>query len=95
MFSALFPISKLFDLKKPLSKLCFFAALIPTGIKVLSRLYYDIFFWGLPQDAEEWLLVATYYVGDAATLFIGYFVILYLLQAFFVAETKRRIDFES
>ena len=95
MIRDLFPINGLFNLKLPLPKLCFFSALIPASIKVLSRLYYDIFFWGLPADAGEWLLVATYYVGDIATLFIGYFVLLYLLQAFYTNETKRRIEFES
>ncbi len=95
MMSELLPVGALFNFKNPLSKLCFFSALIPTGIKILSRLYYDIFFWGLPQDAGEWLLVATYYVGDVATLFIGYFVLLYFLQLFYTDETKRRIDFES
>ena len=95
MMGDLFPIGEIFNLKKPLSKLCFFASLIPSGIKVLSRLYYDIFFWGLPTDAGEWLLLATYYIGDVATLFIGYFVLLYLLQMLFADETKRRIDFES
>ena len=64
MMADCLPVQKLFDLKKPISKLCFFASLIPAGIKVLSRLYYDIFFWGLPQDGAEWLLLATYYIGD-------------------------------
>ena len=95
MMADLFPIKTLFNLKDPLSRLCFFAALIPAGIKLLSRLYYDIFFWGLPTDAGEWILVATYYVGDVATLFIGYFVLLYLLQTLYADEAKRRIDFES
>ncbi len=95
MMADCFPISGLFDLKQPLPKLCFFAALIPSGIKLLSRLYYDIFFWGLPQDASEWLLVITYYIGDIASFLIGYFVLLYLLQSFYTAETKRRIEFDS
>ena len=95
MLAVLFPIEGLFELKKPLNKLCLFSALVPAGVKVLSRLYYDIFFWGLPQDAGEWILIATYYIGDIATLFIGYFVLLYLLQAFYTGETKRKIDFES
>ena len=83
------------NFKKPISKLCFFAALIPAGLKMLSRLYYDIFVWGLPQEIEEWLLVSTYYVGDIASFFIGYFALLYVLQLFYTDETKRRIDFES
>ena len=86
---------RLFDFKKPLQKLCFFSALIPSGLKFLSRLYYDIFFWGMPADLSEWLLIFTYYIGDIASFFIGYFVLLYLLQAFYTIETKRRIDFES
>ena len=95
MIADCFPIEGLWNLKKPLPKLCFFAALIPAGLKILSRLYFDIFFWGLPTDAAEWLLLASYYIGDIATLFVGYFVLLYLLQMFFTDETKRRIEFES
>ena len=90
-----FPIEGLLNIKKSLPKLCFFSALIPAGLKLLSRLYYDIFFWGLPTDAAEWLLLATYYVGDIATLLVGYLVLLYLLQTFYTAECKRRIEFES
>jgi len=89
------PVQSLFAIKQPLPKLCFFAALIPAGIKLLSRLYYDIFFWGLPTDAAEWLLLATYYIGDIATLFVGHLVLLYLLQTFYAKEAKRKIEFES
>ncbi len=89
------PITNFLNIKNPLTKLCFFSALIPAGVKLLSRLYYDIFFWGLPQDASEWLLVATYYIGDIASFLIGYFVLLYLLQTLYADETKRRIEFES
>ena len=89
------PITDFLNIKKPLPKLCFLCALIPAGIKLLSRLYYDIFFWGMPQDASEWLLVATYYIGDIASFLIGYFVLLYLLQTLYADETKRRIEFES
>ena len=89
------PIESHLSIQKPLPKLCFFAALIPAGLKILSRLYYDIFFWGLPEDAADWLLMATYYVVDVATLFIGYFVLLYVMQLFYTDETKRRIEFES
>ncbi len=95
MLADCFPIEGLFNLKKPLSKLCFFSALIPAGLKLLSRLYFDIFFWGLPTDAAEWILMVTYYIGDAASFAIGYLVLLYLLQAFYTAEAKRRIEFES
>lgn len=95
MIAEALPVQKLFAIKQPLQKLCFFAALIPAGIKLLSRLYYDIFFWGLPTDASEWLLLATYYVGDVATLFVGHLVLLYLLQTFYTSETKRKIEFES
>ena len=90
-----FPIENFFTLKNPLLKTCFFSALIPSALKILSRLYYDIFFWGIPEGIEEWILVATYYVGDIASLFIGYAVLLYLLQMFYTDETKRRIEFES
>ena len=95
MISDALPVQQLFDIKQPLPKLCFFAALIPAGIKLLSRLYYDIFFWGLPEDVSEGLLMTTYYIGDVASLLVGYFVLLYLLQTFYTKETKRKIEFES
>ena len=95
MLADCFPIEGIWSIKKPLPGLCFFAALIPSGLKLLSRLYYDVFFWGLPTDAAEWLLIATYYIGDIATLFIGYFVLLYLMQMFYAAEAKKKIEFES
>ena len=62
---------------------------------MLTRLYYDIFFFGLPQDVADWLLLATYYIGDIASLLIGYFVLLFVLQLFYTNEAKRRIEFES
>jgi hypothetical protein len=89
------PVEGLFNLKQPIVKLCFLAALIPACIKLLSRLYYDIFFWGLPTEAAEWLLLVTYYIGDIATWLIGYFVLLYLVQAFYTKEVQKRIEFES
>lgn len=89
-----FPLEGLFDLKKPLQKLCFFAALVPAGLKILSRIYYDIV-WGMPTEVAEWLLMATYYIGDIASLLIGYFVLLYLLQMFYTNEIKRQTQFDS
>ena len=89
------PVEGLFNLKQPIVKLCFLAAIIPAGLKLLSRLYYDIFFWGLPTEAAEWLLLVTYYIGDIATWLIGYFVLLYLVQAFYTKEVQKRIEFES
>lgn len=90
-----FPVEGLFQLKKPLPRLCFLSASIPAGLKLLSRLYYDIIVWGLPQDITDLLLVITYYIGDIAMWFIGYFVLLYVLQLFFIKETERRIQFEK
>ena len=95
MIADCLPAEDVFNIKKPFPKLCFFAALIPSGLKLLTRLYYDIFFVGLPYDITDWLLMATYYIGDVSSFLIGYFVLLYLLQVFYTDETKRRIEFES
>ena len=95
IISKCLPVEDPFHIKKPFQKFCFFTALIPAGLKMLTRLYYDIAFVGLPQDATDGILMATYYIGDIASLLIGYFVLLYILQLFYTAETKRRIEFES
>lgn len=91
----IFPVTALLDFKRPLQKLCALTALIPAGLQFLSRIYYDVFFYGLPQDLAEWLLLLTYYIGDVAALVIGYFVLHYVLQMLFAGETKCRIEFES
>ena len=90
-----FPLTGLFDLKQPIAKVCFLSSLIPSGLKLLSRLYYDIFFWGLPTDAAEWILLATYYIADIASFVIGWLVLQYLLQLRYTFETKKRFAFES
>ena len=95
MIADCFPIAGFFNFGNPITKLCFFSALIPSGLKLLSRLYYDIFFWGLPTDAAEWILLATYYVADIASFVIGWLVLQYLLQLLYTFETKKRIEFES
>lgn len=91
----IFPVTRLLAIRNPLQKLCAFAALIPAGLQFLSRIYYDVFFYGLPTDLAEWLLLVTYYIGDLAALVIGYLVLLYVLQMLFASETKSRISFES
>ena len=95
MISDCFPMAGFFNFGHPITKLCFFSALIPSGLKLLSRLYYDIFFWGLPTDAAEWILLATYYIADIASFVIGWLVLQYLLQLLYTFETKKRIAFES
>jgi hypothetical protein len=89
-----FPIANFFNFKTPICKLCFFSSLIPSGLKLISRIYYDIE-WGMPTDISEWLLMATYYVADFASIVIGHLVLLYLLQLFYTEETKKQIAFES
>ena len=95
MIADCFPMAGFFNFGHPITKLCFFSALIPSGLKLLSRLYYDIFFWGLPTDAAEWILLATYYIADIASFVIGWLVLQYLLQLLYTFETKKRIAFES
>ncbi len=95
LISECLPVSGLLELKKPLPQLCFFSALIPAGLQLLSRLYYDLFFWGLPTGASEWLLMATYYFGDLAAIVVGYLVLLYLLQTVYTDEIRCRARFNS
>ena len=95
IISKCLPVEDPFHIKKPFQRLCCFAALIPAGLKMVTRLYYDLAFVGLPQDLTDGILMATYYIGDVASFLIGYFVLLYVLQLFYTDETKRRIEFES
>ncbi|MBQ9796748.1 MAG: hypothetical protein IJW50_03395 [Clostridia bacterium] len=89
------PFERLVDFKSPLPQMCMLCSLVPSALQLLSRLYYDIFFYGLPQKPSEWILVLTYYIGDLACFMIGYFVVQFLVQTLYTAEVKSRADFEE
>lgn len=90
-----FPFERLFDLKNPVLRTAFLAACIPSALMLLQRLYYDVFFYGLPTDGAEWALVPTYYACDGLSALAGFLCICFLLASFFLADEKARLRFEN
>lgn len=93
-WKAWFPFERLFDLKNPVLRTAFLAACIPSALMLLQRLYYDVFFYGLPTDGAEWTLVITYYLCDVLSALAGYLCICFLQSSHFLADEKAKLRFE-
>lgn len=89
------PFASLFDLKNELMRTAFFAAMIPAAWRILGRLYYDIFFWGLPVNLTDALWMVFYYLADVALFFLGYLLIVLLLNRIDSKEDRRQRAYQS
>ncbi|MBQ8415534.1 MAG: hypothetical protein IJX13_01335 [Clostridia bacterium] len=89
------PPVRFFDWKNPVLRVALLSALIPSALMILQRLYYDVFFWGLPTDGAEWALVLIYYLCDGLSALAGYLSICFLLGSFSLSDQKARLEFEK
>lgn len=67
-----------------------FLALIPAGIQLLLRLYYDIFFWGAIRGWLDLLWVILYYLSDLVFIPVGYLVMIVLINRLYLFLWKRK-----
>ena len=67
-----------------------FLALIPAGIQLLLRLYYDIFFWGAIRGWLDLLWVILYYLSDLIFVPVGYLVMIVLINRLYLFLWKRK-----
>ena len=93
------PFKKLFDFGNPLIKTAFKLALIPAVIMLLQRSIYDLgYVMALPEGVAVTvgiLGILAFYLLDLLCAFIGHFVILLLLNKFFMRDEKARFLAES
>lgn len=89
------PIDRLFDLKNPIQLAAFWSAVIPAAVQLISRVFYDAFYYGAPTSLIDLLWMVIYYVSDFANVVIGYLVIVLILNRIFMKEEKARIDYDS
>ena len=88
------PFSKLFDLKNPIQRAVFFAALIPASVQLILRVFFDIA-WGAPVGLTDLLWMITYYALDIVYVLIGFFVIVLWINRFYFSEEKARMEYEQ
>ena len=89
------PFDRFFDRKNELMRASLFAAIIPAAGRLLSRLYYDIFFFGSPVGVADTIWMIFYYLADIALFFIGYLFIVLWLNRVDLCEDRRRAAYEK
>ena len=89
------PFTSFFNFKNKLMKTLFWIILIPSAWHILSRLYYDIFFFGIPVDAVDLLWMIFYYVSEVITFFVGYFFSIFVLNFIFAREERKRAHYKE
>ena len=80
-----FPFDRLFSFQRPVQKAAFLIALVPMGVKVLSRIVYDIGI-GLPADFAEVAVMLLYYGADI----VGYGLVLYALMLLLLSALNKK-----
>ena len=89
-----FPIVKLFDRKSMFLHSVICVAAIPAAVQLISRVIYDISY-GAPTSIIDLLWMIVSYASDVANLFIGYLVIVLLLNRLHLREAKAQLDYHS
>ncbi|MBQ7334920.1 MAG: hypothetical protein IJW92_00380 [Clostridia bacterium] len=85
------PFERFFDLKNRLLVLTLKIAAIPAGVQLLSRLYYDIFFYGAPADFAEVIVMVIYYGFDLFCVLLGYLTVFLMLNRLYLDGEKAKI----
>lgn len=70
---------KLYDKSNALHRTAVWMGLIPAGLKMITRIIYDISY-GAPTDGVDLMWMIVYYVIDILCAVVGYLVILFLLN---------------
>ena len=84
------PFDSFFSRKNKLMCASLFAAAVPSLLRIVGRLYYDIFFFGMPAGTADTLWMIFYYVADIALVLIGYLIIILLLNRIEARENQRK-----
>lgn len=93
--SAYLPFSRVFAFGNPLLRVSLAVAALPSVLQIVYRLIYDITFFGPPRDLIDLLWIVTYYLLDVITAFIGFFVLILLLNRAYLREEKAYLDYSE
>ena len=83
-------LPRLFGLKNPVLRAALFSVLLPSGIQLLNRLYYDIFFFGSPQNAADLVSMIFFYLMDIVSIPVGYMVVFLLISRLNLKDEEAR-----
>ena len=88
------PFSGMFNFINPIQRAVFWAAVIPASVQLLSQIIFDMF-QGLPLSLSGMLWMIFYYLLTVIYLFVGYFVMVLMINRFCLNEEKARLEYET
>ena len=68
--------------------------MIPSALMLISRVIYDVSLGGA-AGLGDLLWMITYYASDIVSIFVGYFVILLLVNRLYLREETAKSNYES
>lgn len=89
LLSSEMPTERLWDWKRRTLRAAFLIALVPAAFRLVSRVIYDVWY-GAPRGLSDLLWMIAAYLFDVACLWIGYFLIVLLINRFFMVERNAR-----
>ena len=89
------PFASMFSFSNGMQRANLLMAAIPAVTQIVYRAIYDIAFYGVARDLADLLWMISYYLADVLSIFIGYFVILLLLNRFYLNEEKARLEYRQ
>ena len=84
------PFEGFSPLRNPVQRSLLLGAMIPAGAQMISRVIYDIFY-GAPTGIVDLLWMIVSYASDIMFFFVGYIVMLLLVNRLFFSEEKARL----
>ena len=89
----LLPTERLLGAKSPAASAMAWIAAIPSAMHLLTRLIYDLSpLGGLPTYVLDWIWVIIGYVSEFVFAFIGYMVIVLVVNAMLLREMREKVN---
>ena len=89
------PFASMFSFSNGMQRANLLMAAIPAVTQIVYRAIYDIAFYGVARDLADLLWMISYYLADVLSMVVGYFVILLLLNRFYLNEEKARLEYRQ
>ena len=85
-------LPRLFDFSNPILRTALLAVALPSAITLLSRMYYDIFFFGGAQNLVDLLVMIFSYLMDVVSVLIGYMAAFLIISKLNLKDEEARQD---
>lgn len=87
-------LERMFDFSQPLLRGILFAVAVPSCVRLLSRVYYDIFL-GAAQSLSDLLEMIFFYCMDVISVLIGYLTVFLIINQLDIRDREAKLHAEQ